>query len=160
MFILTSGATLGYEPSEKLIDYLQSSIKADIQLVVCLDQLIDSSLGDTGHPSNIYIHDSKRSFSSSIRDSFVFSLKQEAERNPEIVGKIIEKGVLEKDEQNKNAFVPFEHMAYASKGLPAITLTVRENPFTSRTEKFSVLDTHLCLHKLSKLLFLLNEAIA
>lgn len=51
-------------------------------------------------------------------------------------------------------------MVYASKGLAAITLTVREQPYGSRTEKFSVLDTHLCLCKLSKVLFLLNEAVA
>ena len=59
--------------------------------------------------------------------------------------------------------MPLEHMAYASKGLAAITLTVRDPESgvpTKLMDKFSVLDTDLCLCKLSKLLFLLNEAMA
>ena len=89
------------------------------------------------------------------------------------MGQVIEQGVLEFDQsvgededsrQSSNklqgGFVPFEHMAYASKGLAAITVTVRKEPFQSRTQKYSVLDTHLCLCKLSKVLFLLNEAVA
>lgn len=53
-------------------------------------------------------------------------------------------------------------MAYARQGITAITLTVRdpERTPTSRFDKFSVLDTNMCLCKLSKLLFILNEAFA
>ena len=54
------------------------------------------------------------------------------ERNPEIVGNIVEKGILELDEDSK-VFVPYEHIAYANKGVAAITLTVRETPYESRT---------------------------
>ena len=58
--------------------------------------------------------------------------------------------------------MPFEHYAYASKGLAALTLTVKkpDDIPTSRFEKFSMLDTEMCLCKLSKLLFVLNEAFA
>ena len=58
--------------------------------------------------------------------------------------------------------MPFEHLAYASKGLAAITLTVKHPDSLPKStfEKFSVLDTEMCLCKLSKLLFLLNEAVA
>ena len=44
MFILSPGASFNYEPSSKFIDYLQGAVKAKIQLVVCLDQLADSSM--------------------------------------------------------------------------------------------------------------------
>ena len=79
---------------------------------------------------------------------------------------VVEKGVLELEDETATivtsgaSFVPFEHMVYASKGLAALTLTVREQPYKSRSEKFSVLDTSLCLCKLSKVLYLLNEAVA
>ena len=64
--------------------------------------------------------------------------------------------------EDSKEFVPFEHLAYASKGLAAITLTVRspDSIPKSRFEKFSLLDTEMCLCKLSKLLFILNEAVA
>lgn len=130
---------------------------------MCLDQLIDSSLGDTGSAPSLYVYDSKRSSQSSIRDAFIYSLRQGVSASPDIVSSVVEQGILELDEENGSivdSFVPFEHMMYASRGLAAITLTVRERPYMSRTEKFSVLDTHLCLCKLSKLLFLLNEAVA
>ena len=61
MFVLTPGASFGYEPTAKFIDYAPSSVKSKIQLVVCLDQLIDSSLGDTDVLPNLYVYDSKRS---------------------------------------------------------------------------------------------------
>ena len=162
MFILTPGASIGYEPSAKFIDYVQGAIKARIQLVVCLDQLIDSSLmADQDTAPNLYIYDSKRSYQSSIRDAFVYSLRNEANRNPDIVAQVIETGVYEQEENSKE-YKPFEHLAYASKGLAAITLTVRrpDNLPQNSFEKFSVLDTEMCLCKLSKLLFLLNEAVA
>ena len=157
MYILTPGASIGYEPSAKFIDYVQGAIKAKIQLVVCLDQLIDSTTVSDEAP-NLYIYDSQRSSQSSIRDAFVYSLKQEVKRNPDVVTSVVETGVYEV----QNEFVPFEHVAYATKGLAAITLTVKhpDNIPQSRFEKFSVLDTEMCLCKLSKLLFLLNEAVA
>ena len=155
MFILTPGASLGYDPTLKFIDYVQGSIKSKIQLVICLDQLIDSAQGD-GVP-NLYVLDSKRSATSSIRDAFVHSLKIGVAAS-ESVGQVIEQGVFSQAEDTK--FVPYEHIAYASKGFAALTLTVREKPYSSVSAKFSVLDTHLCLCKLSKVLFLLNEAIA
>jgi hypothetical protein len=43
MFILTPSGSLNYQATEKYLDYLQGNIKSKIQLVVCLDQLIDSS---------------------------------------------------------------------------------------------------------------------
>ena len=164
MFILTPGASFGYEPSAKFVEYVQSTIKTKIQLVVCLDQLIDSSLADSaGEPSapSLYIYDSKRSRSSSIREAFVYYLRQEANRRPDIVTSVVDTGVYELEEGSKD-FVPFEHIAYASKGLAALTLSVKspDNIPKSRFEKFSVLDTEMCLCSLSKLLFLLNEAVA
>ena len=58
--------------------------------------------------------------------------------------------------------MPYEQIAYASKGLAAITLTVRNPEMAPRTvaEKYSILDTNMCLCSLSKLLFILNEAMA
>ena len=167
MFILTPGASLDYEPSQKFVDYVQSQIKVKIQLVVCLDQLIDSSKGDTGVPPNLYVYDSQRSHQSNIRDAFVYSLKQEVDRSPDVIANLVELGVTptinSNDSEQKLSYMPLEHLAYASKGLAAITLTVRdpENGVpTKLMDKFSVLDTDLCLCKLSKVLFLLNEAMA
>lgn len=164
MFILTPGASFGYEPSARFIDYVQGAIKAKIQLVVCLDQLIDSSILQADEAAQtLYIYDSKRSLQSSIRDAFVYNLKQESGRNPDIVASVIEAGLFEvTDDSSKKEYVPFEHVAYASRGLAAITLTVRSPDRIPKTrfEKFSILDTEMCLCKLSKLLFILNEAVA
>ena len=57
MFILTPGASFGYEPSQRFIDYLQNSIKQKISLIVCLDQLVDSTLSE-GTVQSLYLHDS------------------------------------------------------------------------------------------------------
>lgn len=69
-------------------------------------------------------------------------------------------GVSELPAEGK--FVAMEHLAYASRNIPAITLTVRDPARmpTSKSSKFSLLDTDLCLCKLSKMIFLLNEAMA
>ena len=77
-----------------------------------------------------------------------------------MISEVVEMGVL--DQEDNANFTSFEHLAYASKGLAAITMTVRKPEQTpmSHVEKFSVLDTDLCLCKLSKLLFILNEAVA
>ena len=57
MFILTPGASFGYEPSQRFIDYLQNSIKQKISLIVCLDHLVDSTLSE-GTVQSLYLHDS------------------------------------------------------------------------------------------------------
>ena len=168
MFILTPGASFNYEPSAKFIDYVQGSIKAKIQLVICLDQLIDSSLPDTVAAPKLYIHDSKRSVSNNYRDAFVTNLKKQIKGQTEVISEIVELGNTQPsdeddEESNKSQYIPYEHIAYASKGLAAITLTVKdpERTPTSRFDKFSTLDnTEICLCKLSKLLFVLNEAMA
>ena len=60
MYVLTPGASFGYEPSAKFVDYMPGSIKSKIQLVVCLDQLIDSTQSDyMENGPNLYIYDSK-----------------------------------------------------------------------------------------------------
>ena len=73
---------------------------------------------------------------------------------------LVEVGVSKVPEAGQ--FVPMEHLAYASRNIPAITLTVRDPARmpTYRASKFSMLDTDLCLCKLSKMIFLLNEAMA
>ena len=103
MFILTPGASFDYEPSAKFIDYVQGSIKSKIQLVVCLDQLIDSSLSDIGVAPTLYIHDSKRSAQNNIRDAFVANLKNELRGNSEIISKVVEVGVYEIEQDDENA---------------------------------------------------------
>lgn len=160
MFILTPGASLGYEPTTKFVDYIPATIKSKIQLVVCLDQLIDSSNIESDGPPSLYVYDSKKSQNSSVRDALVYSLREEAGRNENAVAGIVEHGIIPEDETM--SFVPYEHLAYAQKGIPAITLTVKspESTTTSYFNKFSILDTELCLCKLSKLMFMLNEAIA
>ena len=62
---------------------------------MCLDQLIDSSLADSGDAPNLYVYDSKRSSTSSIRDAFIYSLRNEVERNPSVISKVVEQGLLE-----------------------------------------------------------------
>jgi hypothetical protein len=71
---------------------------------------------------------------------------------------VVEKGIYEAKQDD--SFVPFEHIAYGRKNIPAITVTLRETPYKSREEKFSMLDRDLCLCKLSQVLFSLNEVIA
>lgn len=90
----------------------------------------------------------------------MYELKKLVEANPEVVSSLVEVGVTEQPEEGK--FVSMEHLAYASRSMPAITLTVREpdRMANSRATKFSILDTELCVCKLSKLLVILNEAVA
>jgi len=108
----------------------------------------------------LYVHDSERSSQSSVRDAFISSLRQQVETSSDTVAGLVEVGVYEIPEAGK--FMPMEHLAYASRNVPAITLTVRDPSRmpTSRTSKFSLLDTDLCLCKLSKLMFLLTETMA
>ena len=44
MFILTPTSSLGYSATSKFLDYIQGTLKSKIQLVVCLDQLVDSTV--------------------------------------------------------------------------------------------------------------------
>ena len=44
MFILTPSSSLGYTATSKFLDYIQGTLKSKIQLVVCLDQLVDSTV--------------------------------------------------------------------------------------------------------------------
>jgi len=157
MFILTPGASFDYEPSARFIDNLPGPIKTKISLVVCLDQLIDSSAGDTDAAPKLYVHDSERSKQSNVRDAFIYSLRQQVSASGSVIAELVEVGA---SDQAQQGFTPYEHLAYAEKGLAALTLTVRESAPKSRSVKFSLLDTELCLCKLSKLLFLLNEAMA
>ena len=94
MFILTPGASFGYEPSQRFIDYLQNSIKQKISLIVCLDQLANSELAEGSLPS-LYLHDSQGSAKSTIRDAFVYELRKQVEANPEVVSGLVEVGVTE-----------------------------------------------------------------
>ena len=56
--------------------------------------------------------------------------------------------------------IPFEHVAYAEKGIPAITLSIRDVDNQSiPIQKFSVLDRELCTCKLMSVLDILSEAI-
>ena len=66
MFILNPSASLDFQASSKFIDYLSSSIKNRIQLVICLDTLV--SLG------KLYVYDSLKSSKSQLRDYFVNKL--------------------------------------------------------------------------------------
>ena len=70
--------------------------------MICLDQLIDSSITsetDDGHSSvpKLYIHDSKKSKTSSIRDAFVYNLKQQVALSQDIISEVVELGVYEND---------------------------------------------------------------
>ena len=155
MFILTPSASLGYEATENYLDYIQGNVKSKIQLVICLDQLISSDSKST----TLHVYDSYRSSKSSIRDAFVHSMRGLLESGAsEYLTDVVEWGVL--DAGQVSDFVPFEHIAYAKKGITAITISLRDKPYQSREEKFSLLDRDLCLCKLSKVLFTLNEAIA
>ena len=90
----------------------------------------------------------------------MYELRKQVEANPEVVSSLVEVGVTEQPAEGN--FVPMEHLAYASRSMPALTLTVREpnRMATTRATKFSILDTELCVCKLSKLLVILNEAVA
>ena len=72
MYILTPSGSLDYRATEKYLDYIQGNIKSKIQLVICLDQLIDVQEKST----TLYIHDSAKSLRSSVRDSFVYNIKE------------------------------------------------------------------------------------
>jgi len=109
--------------------------------------------------TSLFIYDSARSSTSSVRDSFVYNMKKLVnEGKSDYLTKVIEKGVFDIHEDDQ--FVPFEHVAYARKGIPAITITLKEEPYEHRYQKYSILDRDLCLCKLSRVLFTLNEAVA
>ena len=126
MFILTPGGSLGYEASSKFVDYIQGTLKSKISLVICLDQLVDSRRPwDEGQ--SLYIYDSAQSQQSSIRDSFVYNLKKLVGEDS-FVKEAVEVGLFAGDQQSPRAdltpFEPLEHVAYAKKGIAALTVTV------------------------------------
>ena len=60
-------------------------------------------------------------------------------------------------------FEPLEHVAYANKGIPALTLTVappEKIALATRNRKYNIIDQDYCLCKLNKVMSLLNEALA
>ena len=65
MFILAPSASLDYQASNKLFDYLSSAVKNRIQLVICLDNLVSDG------SENLYVYDSIKSSKSVLRDYFV-----------------------------------------------------------------------------------------
>ena len=111
------------------------------------------------------LYDSPRSQTSSIRDTFVNNLKQQVSRNPSLasvkeVGLFDEKSDISSD---MFPFEPLEHVAYASKGIPAMTVTVAsldKVAHATRNRKYNIIDQDYCLCKLNKVMSVLNEAIA
>ena len=60
-------------------------------------------------------------------------------------------------------FDPLEHVSYANKGIPALTITVaplEKVAHATRNRKYNIIDQDYCLCKLNKVMSLLNEAIA
>jgi hypothetical protein len=56
--------------------------------------------------------------------------------------------------------VPYEHIVYAEKGLPAITITARPDPFASTFTKFSIFDRDFDVALLEPSITVVAEAIA
>lgn len=56
--------------------------------------------------------------------------------------------------------VPFEHVIYAEKGIPAITLSAKNHPeMQTPIQKFSILDREMCTCRLLSVLDVLSETI-
>jgi len=56
--------------------------------------------------------------------------------------------------------VPFEHIVYGDKSVPALTITAKKQVYKSVVEKFSLVDQDLCVCKLSTALEVVAEALA
>jgi hypothetical protein len=69
----------------------------------------------------------------------------------------VEKGTIQRQE---NGFVPYEHIQYAEKGVTAITITTREEPFSNAFAKFSVFDRDFDITSLEPSLIAISEALA
>ena len=78
---------------------------------------------------------------------------------------VTEVGLFEKTSISEDLFPfePLEHVAYANKGIPALTVTVappEKIALATRNRKYNIIDQDFCLCKLNKLMSLLNEAMA
>lgn len=143
MLILTPGASLNYEASEKFIESISAQIRSRISLLICLDDIVGSE------PHRLFVFDSPKSLKSATRNLFVERLQTMTE--------VVEKGFSFK---SASGFVPHEHIVYAEKGLTAITITTREEPFKHGLAKFSIFDRDFDMTALETSIAVVAEAIA
>ena len=61
---------------------------------------------------------------------------------------------------DKNSNMLYEHIVYAEKGIPSLTLSAaKQQEHESAIHKYSILDRDLCTFKLASVLDVLSEAL-
>jgi len=132
MYVLSPGASINYEATSQFIDFLPANLRSRIELAVCLDGMVDSSKSwKEGQTLNVYESDS---MNSDAKDRFLSQLERIQKKSTNSGVKSIQhKGTVKRRENNFNTqmtqtSVPFEHVIYAEKGIPAITLSASKEP--------------------------------
>jgi hypothetical protein len=142
---------LNYEATGKFVDHLQSNIKERIKLVICLDALTDSA----AQTNNLYIIPGPLADRDSIAKHYIKDFEKTATKRG--VKSEVKDSTYGSSEGKK--FIQYEHVIYEEKGIPAVTISAKEDLYVNRYQKYSVFDRSLNTKDLKKNLLVITEPL-
>mmetsp|Transcript_42944 Transcript_42944/g.41301 ORF Transcript_42944/g.41301 Transcript_42944/m.41301 type:complete len:257 (+) Transcript_42944:565-1335(+) len=150
MFILTPTSSLNHEATTKFIDHLQSNVKERIKMVICLETLSNM----ISSQKELFVSPGFMTPHNELYLDFVKELEKAAHK----VGTKVELRQPEPFYQGKR-FLQQEHLIFNEKGIPAFTISAKNEVYRSKNEKYTVFDNAISKDDLRRNIQIISEAL-